>query len=334
MSGLSVLYDAPGPRARRLTWIASTVVGLLVLAAAYLFLYRPLDAKGQFAGELWSPLLNPSNELFPLVWKRLGIGFRNTLIAAALAIVASLVVGTALAVLRLRLADLSRRGFTTVPAGAAVRVVTKALNLVTRVFVELFRGLPVVLTIVFVVRIFEDADFDLETRTYLVIGLTLYNSVVIGEILRSGMANLPPGQKEAADALGLSGLQTTTGILLPQAFRIMLPALISQVVVILKDTALGFIIGYEEALRIGQQVIQNLGNPIQVYVVIAVLYIGLNYLVSRLAGVVQRRVAQGRRTPPGARAPVVAGTGADAASGVAGTGPALAAPGPGTVGKP
>jgi glutamate transport system permease protein len=131
---------------------------------------------------------------------------------------------------------------------------------------------------------------------YLVIGLTVYNSVVIGEILRSGMEGLPGGQAEAASAIGLSPLQTTRIILLPQAYRIMLPALISQLVVVLKDTSLGFIISYEETLNVGKQIIGVLGNPIQVYTVIGVLFITVNYSLSKLAQYIQRRLARGRKT--------------------------------------
>jgi glutamate transport system permease protein len=264
----SVLYDNPGPRTRRIILIGSVVAGLLVLAGLYSFVYKPLDDKGQFAKEKWAPLVDPSNAQFDQVWQRLGEGFQNTLIAAAMAIVASLVLGTGLAVLRFRLSELARGPRGTSPGRRALLGLAWVLNLISKVFVEFFRGLPVLLTIYFVARILPESGINLSTRLYLVIGLALYNMVVIGEILRSGMASLPPGQKEAADASGFSGLQTIRIILLPQAFRIMLPALISQIVVVLKDTSLGFIISYEEALRIGGQIIQVLSNPIQVYVVI------------------------------------------------------------------
>lgn len=282
----SVLYDAPGPRARRTTTVVSTLLGLLVLLGLYRLAYRPLDDNGQFEGELWSPLLNPSDPLFSLVWQRLRAGFTNTLTAAALAILSSLAFGTLLAVLRARLHDRARTS-----------LLARGLDLVTRVVVEVFRGLPVLLTIFAVSRILPAYGLDLSVRALLVIGLTLYNMVVIGEILRSGMANLPPGQREAAEALGLSGLQTVLLVLLPQSFRVMLPALISQVVVVLKDTSLGFIISYEEALRVGGQIIQNLSNPIQVYAVIGAIYVAVNYGVSRLAQYAQRRVSAGRRRP-------------------------------------
>jgi glutamate transport system permease protein len=103
---------------------------------------------------------------------------------------------------------------------------------------------------------------------------------------------LPRGQTEAAYAIGLTRGATLRLILLPQAFRIMLPAIISQVVVILKDTSLGYFISYEELLRRGNFAVQNLGNPLQVYLLIGALFIAVNFTLSRLAVVVERRVSQ------------------------------------------
>ncbi|MCO1595974.1 amino acid ABC transporter permease [Micromonospora sp. RHAY321] len=298
MSQQTVLYDVPGPRQRRITLVSSLVATVLLLVGAYFLIYRPLDAKDQFSMELWGPLVDPSNENFSLVWDRIGLGLKNTLTAAVLAIISSLVIGTALAVLRIQLKSLTRRRFTglATPVSYLLRGLSVLLSAVTRVCVEVFRGLPVVITIFFVARGFPEFGITFDTLWYLVIGLTIYNSVVIAEILRSGMEGLPGGQGEAAAAIGLSPAQTTRMILLPQAFRIMLPALISQLVVVLKDTSLGFIISYEETLNIGKQIIGALGNPIQVYVVIAVLFIAVNYSLSKLAQYVQRRLSRGRKT--------------------------------------
>ncbi|MEH1014971.1 amino acid ABC transporter permease [Micromonospora sp. CPCC 206060] len=318
----SVLYDVPGPRQRRITWISSILATVLVLIGAYFLIYRPLDDNGQFSMELWGPLVDPSNENFPLVWERIGAGFRNTLIAAGLAILASLVVGTLLAVLRIQLRSLTARRFTGLAAPLAypLRGLSALLAVVTRVCVEVFRGLPVVLTIFFVARGFPEFGISFDALWYLVIGLTIYNSVVIAEILRSGMEGLPGGQAEAAAAVGLSPLQTTRLILLPQAFRIMLPALISQLVVVLKDTSLGFIIAYEETLSIGKQIIGALGNPIQTYLIIGVLFIVVNYSLSKLAQYVQRRLARGRKTAgtPAQNPPPAALTAQAEASGAGG----------------
>ena len=290
----SVLFEVPGPRARRVTLIGSAAATLVILAAAYQLLYRPLAEKGQFSPRMWGPLVDPSNEYFAQVWQRLGQGAANTLIAAALAILGSLVGGTLLAVLRMQLKALQRRQFAGLarPVALFLRVLSRALSVVTRSCVEVFRGLPVVITIFLAGRGLPElgVSFSLDLW-YVVIGLTIYNMVVIAEILRSGMEGLSGGQGEASAALGLSTLQTTWTILLPQAFRIMLPALIGQLVVVLKDTSLGFIVSYEESMVIAKQIIGNLGNPIQVYLVVGAGFIAVNYVLSKLALHVQRRAS-------------------------------------------
>jgi glutamate transport system permease protein len=296
----SVLYDAPGPRARRLTIILSVAAALAVAAVVYFFVYRPLDEQGQFSMEKWGPLIDPGNENFTLLWDRIRDGFVMTLTAAGLAIATSLVFGTALAVLRVQLKALRNRQFASAGGvgSTVLRVLTWVLNAITRFCVEVFRGTPVVITLVFVWLGLPvmGIDFD-NVLWFLVIGLTIYNMVVIAEILRSGMEGLPGGQSEAANALGLTSFQATRMILLPQAFRIMLPALISQLVVVLKDTSLGFIISYEEILRVTGQVIQVLNNPIQMYAVIGAIYIVINYALSKVAVYAQHRLARGRKTP-------------------------------------
>jgi glutamate transport system permease protein len=305
MTNQAVLYDAPGPRARRVTLIVSIVAAVLAVAGAYFFIYLPLKRNGHLSMELWGPLIDPNNENFTQLWKRLGAGFRATIIAAVLAIICSLLVGTALAILRVQL-----RSMRTTPA---VQMLVSVLNWVTRICVEVLRGIPVVITIFFVWVFLSEIgaseltiplsrigldDIVIPSLLYsLVIGLTIYNGVVIGEILRSGMEGLPRGQREAADAIGLSTFQTIRMVLLPQAYRIMLPALISQLVVVLKDTSLGFIITYEEILRVAGQTIQFLGNGIQTYVVIGAIYISVNYALSKLAEYTQRRLARGRKAP-------------------------------------
>jgi glutamate transport system permease protein len=292
----STLYDAPGPRARRVTLIASVAIGLLLIIGIWLLVIEPLRAKGQFAAEKWGPLLDPSNASFTLLWHRLGQGAVATLTAAVLAIISALVCGTLLGILRIQLKELARRRYPILPGPAAVtlRILTQALNWLTRFCVEIFRGLPVVITIFFVYRGLPEfgVSFD-NSLWYLVIGLTLYNMVVIAEILRSGMEGLPRGQSEAAASIGLSPAQTTRLVLLPQAFRIMLPALISQLVVVLKDTSLGgVIINYEELLNIAKQATQILHNPIQLYFVVGVFFMTVNYGLSKLATYVQRRLSQ------------------------------------------
>jgi glutamate transport system permease protein len=290
----SVLYDAPGPRTRRRTILASIIAVPVIVALAYMFIYRPLDTHGQFEWKLWAPMLDPSSEYFPLVWARWRDGWINTLKAAVLSIIASLVVGTFLALLRRELRE-RRQGFKLVAASI--------LRAPTRIWVEIARGTPVVVTIFFVFRVLPDYGIDFDDRLwFLVIGLTIYNSVVIGEILRSGMEGLHFGQREAALAVGLNSLQTSWLVLLPQAFRVMLPALISQLVVVVKDTSLGGVmLSYEEALGVTKnmkeafQSNENLAIGIPMYFAIGLMYIAVNYGLSKFAQFMQKRVGSRQR---------------------------------------
>jgi len=324
MSQQTVLYDIPGPRTRRITAVVSVLAGLLLVWVGYRFVYQPLADAGQLSMEKWGPLIDPNHELFPPVWRRLGQGLRATLLAAVFAILFSLLFGTLLAVIRMQLHALRQRRFPglSAPMAWGLRGTTLGLNVITRVFVEVFRGAPVVITIFFVWRVLPQLglrppDLNLfglplpSLMWSLVIGLMLYNGVVIGEILRSGMQGLPRGQTEAAYAIGLTPNQTVLRILLPQAYRIMLPALISQLVVVLKDTALGFIITYGEVMRTANLLAEHrlLRNPLQFYLLVGLLFIVVNYLLSKLAEYTERRIARGRRAatvrPP--RVPTQAG---------------------------
>ncbi|WP_148575106.1 amino acid ABC transporter permease [Nocardioides caldifontis] len=289
----NVLYDEPGPRARRRALVGTVVAGLLLLGVIGLAV-RKLAQEGQFDMELWGPLIDPGNESFRDVWRLLGRGLQATLISAVLAIVLSLVVGTLLGTLRLRLGRWSRMPVVGV--------------------IELLRGLPVVITIFFVWQVLPETPINVgplpgeDGLWYLVIGLTLYNSVIIAEIIRAGVLSLPRGQGEAARAVGMTEGQVMSTVLLPQAFRTMLPALISQLVVVLKDTSLAAVLGlYLETLRRANLIAQNLDNPIQVLTVVGLMFIVINYALSRLAVWTERRVSRSGFRPEAAEAEVTAG---------------------------
>ncbi len=274
----TVLYDVPGPKARRRALIGTIIAGLAMLGVAALVVKR-LNDQGQFSMELWGPLIDPSDEQFTVVWRFLWRGLQATLVAAGLAILLSLLVGTILGTSRMMLGKHAR------------------LPLIG--FIELFRGLPVVITIFYVWQVLPEVGVDVgplpgsDGLWFVVIGLTLYNSVIIAEILRAGVASLPRGQGEAARAVGMREGQVMRSVLLPQAFRTMLPALISQLVVVLKDTSLAGLLGfYIELLKRSNLLASNLDNPIQALFVAGVIYILINYALSRLATYVERRLAR------------------------------------------
>jgi glutamate transport system permease protein len=286
----AVLYDRPGPRTRRRIILGSIAVSLVLAAVVIAGLAR-LAAQGQLTEEKWGPVVNPANPFFVDLWANLGLALLHNVEAAVLAMVFSLLLGTLLALTRISL-----------PRWGRWAVVVP---------VEFFRGLPVVIAIFFAARVLPELGVDLPLLWYLVIGLTAYNSVIIAEIVRAGIASLPRGQAEAAAAVGLTRGQALRSILLPQAVRVMLPALISQLVVIFKDTSLGLVIQYVEAVRFVGIAIQELHNPLQLYLTVGAIFILINYGISRLAVWTERRLThRGRQgiAVPRATAAIPSGT--------------------------
>ncbi len=266
---MTALYDAIGPRGRRRIAVSSVVGGLVIAAIIALVIFRLAD-KGQFEAERWRVLTQGA------VQRRLfRDGLVGTLKAAGFAILLSLAFGAILAFGRISRLVVVRR--------------------LTGAWVEFFRGLPLLLLIFFLFLGGPQVGVSVPVFWALVLGLTLYNSAVIAEIFRAGILSLPKGQTEAAYAIGLRRVQTLRIILLPQAVRLMLPALISQLVTLLKDTALGFVIAYPELLRTGREVIEFLGGPysLPIYIEMAAIYIAVNATLSSLARWLDRRT--GRR---------------------------------------
>ena len=261
---MSVLYDVPGPRAKRRSLIGSAIGTAVVVAIAVAVVLR-LQSQGQFEASKWEPFKDGD------ILEALGRGALATLRAAGLAIALALVLGSLLAVGRLAGQRYVRRFATG--------------------FIELFRALPLVLLILFFFFRFGDT---LGRYGALVAALALYNGAVLAEVFRAGILAVPRGQSEAAAALGLSRAQTMRLILVPQAVRTMLPAIVAQCVVALKDTALGFIIAYPELLRTGQLIYNGFFNIIPTAVVVAAIYVAMNLLLSRLAILLERRQSRVR----------------------------------------
>ncbi len=267
----AVLYDVQGPKGRRRVLIGSLVGVVVVLALLYVVVQRLAD-NGQFDADLYEPFLEQ-----PALYERLLEGLLGTLTAAAYALVLASVLGVLLAFGRL-----SR---------------TPALRLPCVGVIELFRALPLLLVILGLFLAWPVVvGSRLDPLYALVIGLTLYNGAVIAEIVRAGILALPRGQSEAAQSIGLDRGQTLRLVLLPQAVRIMLPSLISQLVVLLKDTSLGFVISYLELLRSAQRVVQIIDNPLQLFGLVALVYIVINMSIGQVATVLERRQRRTRAT--------------------------------------
>lgn len=262
----TVLFDAPGPLTKRRHRLYS-VAFLALFAALLAFLFVRLNEAGQLEPQIFQNLAEPN------IWSAILDGLINTLKAAVLAIVLAMVLGFVLATGRL-----SDHAWLRIPATA---------------FIEFFRAIPLLLLLIFLFSLLGGHGLSTQTRALIALvgGLTLYNGSVLAEVFRAGINAVPKGQSEAAYAIGMRKSQVMMSILTPQAIRYMLPAIISQCVVALKDTSLGYLVAYLELLRQGKLIAEFVGNNLWTYVLIAAIYITLNSIVSGFAGWLERRLA-------------------------------------------
>ncbi|WP_353809560.1 amino acid ABC transporter permease [Agromyces sp. SYSU T00194] len=272
--GAAVLFDAPGPRARRTSLLVSLIAGVLIVIGlgwiiAVLAAPREgpggLELPGMFAPTRWDIYSDPE------VWLFIGEGALATLRAAAVAAALALVFGVVLSLLR--------------------SAQSRWVRIPTAVFIEFFRGMPVLLMMLFILLAASTGQF-----WAVVWALALYNGALIGEALRAGLAALPKGQREAGLSLGMRQLQSKLLVEFPQAFRQMLPIIVAQLVVLLKDTSLGYIVGYNELLR---TTLNNLGSffgnryLFSLFIVTWVIYLAMNLTLSWFARWLSRRTESG-----------------------------------------
>ncbi|MFK0118854.1 amino acid ABC transporter permease [Streptomyces sp. NPDC090994] len=272
----SVLYDAQGPRAKRRN-VVLTAVFVVALAALLWWVITTLQDKGQLEWAKWEMFFTGTEAWSTYIWP----GLENTLKAAALAVVIALPLGAVFGIARL-----SDHAWVRIPAG---------------IVVEFFRSIPVLVLMIFGLALFaEYTDVSSDDRPLyaVVTGLVLYNASVLAEIVRAGILTLPKGQSEAAMAIGLRKGQLMRLILLPQAVTAMLPAIVSQLVVIVKDTALGgAVLTFPELLSSANTMSGYYGaNTIASFTVVAVIYIAINFALTSFASWLERRLRQGKKS--------------------------------------
>ncbi|MGV8876206.1 MAG: amino acid ABC transporter permease [Rhodoglobus sp.] len=287
---MSVLYDAPGPKTRRNSTIAS-VIGAVAILGLLVWGYFILASPRVSANGAEQPgMFDPSRTDIlsdPQLWQAFGNGVVATLQMAGSAAVLAIVVGILFSFGR--------------------TAASKWVRIPTSVVLELFRGLPVLLMIFFVFLLFSTGGYWAG-----VIGLGIYNGAIIGEALRAGIVSLPKGQREGGLSIGLTSLQTRFIVEFPQAFRQMLPIILAQLVVLLKDTSLAYVVAYPELAR----TIKNLQNfygsryLFTLFAVGFVIYLVMNVSLSYIARYIAKRSGPklGKVTPDTPKVPGTEGT--------------------------
>ncbi|HEY3686275.1 MAG TPA: amino acid ABC transporter permease [Streptosporangiaceae bacterium] len=256
------LFDAPGPRAARRTRVA-TVACSAALAAVAAFAVWRLGAHGELAADHWAAFTT-----WPIM-RYLLTALLGTVQAALVAGALALPVGAVLA-----LARLSR---------------LRPIRLAATGYIELFRAVPLLLLIYVFLLALPAAGVRVPVFWQLVLAVSIHHTAVFAEVFRAGVLALDRGQTEAALSIGLTHGQAMRLVVIPQALRNLAPSLVSQVVTLLKDTTLGYVVSYPELLESARVLGEYTGNLLPTYLVIAALFIVVNLALTRLAHHLEKR---------------------------------------------
>jgi glutamate transport system permease protein len=276
MTAQRVLFDAPGPRARKRIRIA-TVLALLVVAGLIALALVQFGRNGQLAADRWTAFAQASYVNF--LWE----GMEGTLRATGMSALLAFPLGAVFALLRL-----SRR---------------KVVRWLATGYIELFRSVPLLLLLYAFLLLLPSLGLNLPIFWKLVVPIVMVNTAVLAEIYRAGVRGLDRGQSEAAAAIGLRHGQAMRLVVLPQAIRLVLPALVTQFVALLKDSTLGYVVSYPELMKQANDLTVYTHLLIQTYLIIAVVYVVINFALTRLANWVERKLRQ--RQVRGRVAPVL-----------------------------
>lgn len=257
-----VLYEPPGPKAQRRI-AAATAVSLAVLAAAVALMIRQFYVTGQLDAEKWRFFTRYTT------WKFIGNGLAGTLKVALAAGGIAFLFG-----LLLMLGRIGKSRF--------LRAVSVSL-------IEFSRGVPTLLFIYFFFLIAPQFGLKLSAFWKIAVPVAVSASGVVAEVLRSGVNAVPKGQTEAAVSLGMRDGSAFFKIVFPQAFRYVIPALIAELVIVLKDTTFAYVVNYADLMQNAKVLISNYDALLPVYLVVALLYIAINYILNKLSVAVARR---------------------------------------------
>ena len=257
------LYEAPGPRTHRRMVVGTIVSALVVLWLVYL-VWHQFYVTGQFAPRYWSFFAQ-----WP-TWRFLIDGFRGTIAVAVTAGVISLVLG-----MLLMLGRVSEN---------------RALSAACRVVIDFFRGVTSLLLIYFFFLIVPQYGIKMPSFWMLALPVALAAAGVLAEVFRAGVNAVPKGQVEAAYSLGLTRGKVMRRIVLPQAIHYVIPSLISQLVVVVKDTTVAYVVSYPDLMQNARVLITSYDSLVSVYLVVAIIYILINYAINQASAYVSRRM--------------------------------------------
>ncbi|MCC8045098.1 MAG: amino acid ABC transporter permease [Clostridiales bacterium] len=261
----NVLYEPPGPRNQKIITVV-TAVSVIALAGLLAAVIRLFYINGQLDAKYWTLFTRYTT------WRFIGQGLAGTLKAAAGAGVITFALGMAMMLCRISRYRIARAAGT--------------------VLVEFTRGVPTLLFIYFFFLIAPQFGITLSAYWKITLPVAISASGVVAEVLRSGVNAVPRGQSEAALSLGMRDRSVFFKIVFPQAFRYVIPAMISELVIVLKDTTFAYVVTYADLMQNAKALISNYDALLSVYLVVAVIYILINYILNRISVALSERGKQ------------------------------------------
>ncbi|MGN1313666.1 MAG: amino acid ABC transporter permease [Lachnospiraceae bacterium] len=256
------LYEKAGPKTQKYIR-AATGFALAALGILLILIVRQFYLTGQLGAKYWLLFTKYTT------WRFLGMGLAGTIKAALMA--GLIAFGGGLLLMLGRISN------------------SKLIRGVSTALIEFSRGVPTLLFIYFFFLVAPQLGIKLTAFWKIAIPVAISASGVVAEVLRSGVNAVPKGQKEAALSLGMSDSSVFFKIIFPQALRYVVPALISEIVIVLKDTTFAYVVNYSDLMQNARVLISNHDALLSVYLVTAIIYILINYLLNKISVKIARR---------------------------------------------
>ena len=257
-----MLYEEPGPKAKLRIRVV-TGISLAASAALAVVVIRQFYITGQLDPKYWSFFARATT------WTFLGKGLLGTLEAAIMAGILAFTAG-----FLLMLGRISR---------------FRILRGICTALIEFTRGVPTLLFIYFFFLVVPQFGIQMSAFWKISIPVAISACGVVAEVLRSGVNAVPKGQTEAALSLGMRDGSVFLKVVFPQAIRYVIPALIAELVIVVKDTTFAYVVNFPDLMQNAKVLISNYDALLSVYLVVAVIYILINYLLNRLSDTVAAR---------------------------------------------
>lgn len=250
------LYEAPGPKTLQRVRIG-TAISIVALIALIAFVIRQFYINDQLNPKYWSFFARWTT------WRFLLKGLMGTVKVALTAGIIAMILG-----LLLMLGRISPN---------------KPLSVACHVITDLFRSLPSLLLIYFFFLVIPKYGIRMPAFWMITLPVGLAASGVLAEVFRAGVNAVPKGQVEAAMSLGMTHGKITRKIVLPQALKIVIPSLVSQLVVVVKDTTVAYVVSYPDLMQNARVLISNYDALVSMYFVVAIIYIAINYATNQFS---------------------------------------------------